>query len=380
MTVSIGAGLSTHPDARVGAIEAARQAAAPLDGARADVAVVFASGGHLAAPEATLEGLGEALDPRDLVGCGAAGVLADGREVEDGTAVAVWAASLGGGEAVAFSLDEPGEVPDGLDEAAAVVLFPDPYSFPAEPTLRALAEQRPGLPVLGGVASARTHEGSAALFRASGVVDAGAVGLVLSGIEVVPVVSQGAAPIGPELTVTAGEGNVIAELAGRPALETLRDVVGELDDREQALLAGGLLLGIVVESGQPSYDRGDFLVRGVIGADPDAGAIAVGAGVTPGAVVRLHARDAGSADEDLRESLQLVSTALGDAAPAGALAFTCNGRGQAMFGTPDHDARAVADAFGGAPAAGFFAAGEIGPVGGAAFLHGFTATLAVFPR
>jgi small ligand-binding sensory domain FIST len=205
------------------------------------------------------------------------------------------------------------------------------------------------------------------------------VGLVFAGVEVMPCVSQGAAPVGPELTVTAAEGHVIRELAGRPALDMLREAIEGLDPHQQALVASGLLLGIVIDGGKPEYEHGDFLVRGVIGADPEAGTLTVGARVHPGTVVRLHARDAVSADRDLREALGLRREALGGGTPAGALVFTCNGRGEAMFGTPDHDAVTLEEELAGAPAAGFFAAGEIGPVGGDPFLHGFTATVAVFP-
>jgi small ligand-binding sensory domain FIST len=194
-----------------------------------------------------------------------------------------------------------------------------------------------------------------------------------------PCVSQGAAPLGRELTVTAGEGNVIYELAGRPAIEAIEQVIAELGIGERALVAAGLLLGIVIDGGKPEYEQGDFLVRGVLGADPDNGAVAIAANVEPGQVVRLHARDARSADEDLRRALRLRAAASGDKPPAGALVFSCNGRGQSMFGASDHDATAVEEELAGAPAAGFFAAGEIGPVGGRSFLHGFTATVAVFP-
>ena len=135
----------------------------------------------------------------------------------------------------------------------------------------------------------------------------------------------------------------------------------------------------MIDGGKPDYERGDFLVRPLIGADTDDGSLAIGAVVSPGQVVRLHARDAVSADRDLRAALELRVEALGGGPPAGALVFTCNGRGPRMFGTPDHDAAALAEDLAGAPAAGFFAAGEIGPVGGESFLHGFTATLAVFP-
>jgi small ligand-binding sensory domain FIST len=181
------------------------------------------------------------------------------------------------------------------------------------------------------------------------------------------------------MTVTAAEGHVIAELAGRPAIQTLRDVIYELPTAERELISHGLLLGVVVDGDKPDYLHGDFLVRGLVGADADEGSIAVGTDVRPGQVVRLHARDAESADRDLREALGLRRTALGGAAPAGALVFTCNGRGRSMFGVPDHDAEAIGDELDDAPSAGFFAAGEIGPVGGSSFLHGFTATVAVFP-
>ena len=195
-----------------------------------------------------------------------------------------------------------------------------------------------------------------------------------------PCVSQGAAPFGREVTITSAEGNVIHELAGRPALETVERIIAELAPRERAIIAGGLLVGIVIDSGQPEYEQGDFLVRGVLGADPEAGSLVVGATVREGQVVRLHARDARSADADLRRALRLRTEAMNGRPPAGALLFSCNGRGQAMFGMPNHDAALVDSELQGAPAAGFFAAGEIGPVGGRSFLHGFTATLAVFPQ
>jgi small ligand-binding sensory domain FIST len=382
MHVRIGAGVSTEPDARIGAIEAATAARGGLAGAPADLVVVFASGAHLAAPEATLEGVHEALLPAQVAGCGAGGVLAQGREHEDGTAVAVWAAAFDGGGAETFVVgaDDDGSVeglPD-LDGAAGVLLFPDPYSFPTDRVLGRLADAAPGTPVVGGLSSARTLDGSCALFQGEEVVTGGAVGVRFDGVEVLPCVSQGAAPIGPELTVTAADGRMIQELAGAPALDKVRDVLSALPEHDRELAAEGLLMGMVIDGGKPDYGPGDFLVRGLLGADPDTGVIAVGAPVEPGQVVRLHARDAASADRDLRRALAFGREALGGATPAGALCFSCNGRGRGMFGEPDHDAAALASTFAGAPAAGFFAAGEIGPVGGESFLHGFTATVALF--
>jgi small ligand-binding sensory domain FIST len=258
-----------------------------------------------------------------------------------------------------------------------VILLPDPYSFPTDGLLRDLARRAPGVPIVGGISSARTLDGAGALFFGEQLVEAGAVGVRLDDVDVLPCVSQGAAPLGPEMTITGADGHVITSLAGAPALEKVRDVVEDLGERERDMVGHGLLVGIVTDPAKPEYDRGDFLVRGLLSADPNAGTITVGATVREGQVIRLHARDAASADVDLEESLDLRTRALaGDA--AGALVFTCNGRGRAMFDEPDHDAEALDRALAGAPAAGFFAAGEIGPVGGESHLHGFTATVAIF--
>jgi len=385
MTVRIACGLSTASDPHAGALEAAATVASEMHGHPVDLAVVFASGAHLADPGRTVEGVHDVLDPDVLVGCGAGGIVADGREIEGGTAVTVWAASFQDGVVSTFHA-EVEQMDDGvairgvpdLRGAGGAILLPDPYSFPTDAVLAELHARSPGVPVLGGVSSARTLRGEAALFLGEQVVAGGAVGLRFDGIELLPCVSQGATPIGPELTITAGEGRVIQELAGRPALAALRSVIDELGDEERRILAEGMLLGVVVEHGQPDYVHGDFLVRSVLGGDPKTGTIAVGAPISAGQVVRVHARDAASADRDLHDALGLRRQALGSDVAAGALMFTCNGRGREMFGVRDHDAAALTAELGAIPTAGFFAAGEIGPVGGESFLHGFTATVAVF--
>ncbi len=336
MPVRIGTGLSTAPDPRAAALEAAGLAAVELDGAACDLAVVFASGAYLAAPEATLEAVHEALAPGGLIGCGAGGVIGHGREIEDGTAVSVWAASLGDGAASTFhasveELDEEGTgaltgMPD-LAGADGVILLVDPVTFPTDAVLRFLSDSTPMMPLLGGLASGRTADDETVLFIGDEVVAEGAVGVRLDGVEVLPMVSQGATPLGPELTITAGEGHVIGELAGKPALQKLRETIEELPPEDLRLVQGGLLVGIVVDGDKPEYLQGDFLVRGLVGADPSTGQVAVAADVHPGQVVRLHARDAESADRDLRDTLSISMTALGGRPPAGALVFACNGRG-----------------------------------------------------
>ena len=384
MPPRIGTGLASEDAGLDSFAEAAGRAALALGGAPADLVFVFAGAANLEHAEDGLELVHARLVPRALVGCGAQGVVGGGREVEQG-GVAVWAASMPDAELETFHLEtlETGDavavagMPD-LDGLEAAFMLVDPYSFPTEPLLDQIAEDHPGLPVLGGLASAGGGPGSAMLFRDNEVVSEGAVGVTVAGVDVLPVVSQGARPIGPEMAITSAEANVIHELASRPALERLKTAITELEPTERALAAAGLLIGIVIDENRPEYERGDFLVRGLLGADEESGSIAVGERVRVGQTVRLQVRDAGSADEDLRETLERVSGGLPEP-PAGALLFTCNGRGSQMFTVPDHDAAAVEQALGGAPAAGFFCAGEIGPVGTRSFVHGFTATMAVFP-
>jgi small ligand-binding sensory domain FIST len=381
MPARIAVGLSESFDPVEAFGDAARKAAAELDGP-CDLCVLFAGPPHLGHAKWLLSTVHDELAPANLIGCGASGVVGDGREIEGGAGAVVWAASLPGVDVATHHLTadpQAGEiagVPADLG-ADAMVLLADPYSFPTERLLADVERDRPGLPVLGGLVSAASA-GAGVLFRDGDVLSGGAVACSIDGTPVVPCVSQGASPVGAEMTVTASHGNVIEELASAPALERLKTAIAELPPRERELTSDGLMLGLVIDENQPEYERGDFLVRPIVGADPEHGWVAIGEDVRVGQTVRLHVRDEASADEDLREALATQSRAFSSGA-AGALLFTCNGRGSHMFTLPDHDAIAVEDALG-VPAGGFFCAGEIGPVGGRNFLHGFTATLAVFPR
>jgi small ligand-binding sensory domain FIST len=390
---AVSVGLSEEFDTVSAAAEAADRARAGLPGS-CDLCLVFASGPHLPMAKWLLSEVQDRLAPRNLIGCGAGGTLAQGRELEEGPGLVVWAASLPGAEISTMHLTAEREadgfrllgLPEELtapahEEAAgpaeAILPLCDPYSFPSELLLAALERARPRAPVLGGLASA-AFAGGTMLMRDGDVHSEGAVAALLSGVEVLPCVSQGAVPVGAEMTITAAEENVIAELAGKPAMERLGEVIASLPERERHLAAAGVLLGIVIDENRPSHERGDFLVRPIIGADRDSGAVITGERVRVGQTIRLQVRDAASADKDLREALRAQAEAVGEQGAAGALLFTCNGRGSNMFEVPDHDAAAIED-FLGVPTAGFFCAGEIGPVGGRNFLHGFTATMAVFP-
>ncbi len=362
----IGAGLSTSESAWDAATEAAREArGGALGGAEVDLAFVFLSPGHLDGAEAVAEAVREELAPRHLLGCVAEGVVAGVRELERGPGVAVWAGALPGAEIECFHVageqTEEGIAVAGfpeLDDPGLVAVLVDPFTFPAGSFLARLNEEHERIPLVGGIAAGGGRPGVQALILDEAVRAEGAVGVVVSGLPVLTVVSQGCRPIGRESVITRCDGNVVYELAGKPALERLRRVIAALSSEEQALAARGLLAGLVIDENRPDYDTGDFLMT-----------------VRIGQTLRFFVRDAASADADLRQAL---ADAPRRARPAGALLFTCNGRGTNMFPEPDHDARVVTEMLRTDALAGFFCGGEIGPVGGKAFLHGFTATLAVF--
>ena len=383
LTRRVGAGLSLSTDAAEAAGEAAREARSALGGAPVDLAFLFLSGDHFGGSAEAVAAVEEELAPRHLLGCVAEGVVARDRELEDGPGAAVWAASLPDAQietfhSVALSTDE-GVAVTGfptLDDADLVTLLVDPYTFPAAGFLTKLNEEEDAVQLVGGLAAGGGEPDTQALFVDGEIAYEGAVGAVLRGVPVRTVVSQGCEPVGRDSVITHAEDNVVFELAGEPALERLKgDVATLTPDQERSAAAGGVLAGLVIDENRADYGRGDYLMRGLIGVDEETGALAIGEAVRIGQTLRFHVRDAASADTDLRESLR--ATLNGERA-AGALLFTCNGRGTGMFDEPDHDARAVAELLGDDAVAGFFCAGEIGPVGGKPFLHGFTATLAVF--
>jgi small ligand-binding sensory domain FIST len=376
----IAAGLSTAEATARAAEEAARQAAAGLAAEPVDLAFLFLSTEHQEEVDAAAAAAEEELGPAHLLGCVAQGVLAGDRELEEGPAVAVWAASLPGTHIECFHAAavpaNGGVAVTGFprpDDPALVTLLVDPFTFPAGPLLARLNEEHPGLALVGGLAAAG-DPGESVLIADGEIYHEGAVGAVIAGARVRTLVSQGCAPIGRDAVVTRAEGNVVFELAGKPALERLREEIEALPEDEQVLAARGLLAGLVIDENLPEYGRGDFLMRGLLGADEDSGALAVGESVRVGQTLRFHVRDAASADKDLRQALD----ELRGERVAGALLFTCNGRGTHMFPEPHHDARTVTEGLESDALAGFFCGGEIGPVGGHTFLHGFTATMAVF--
>jgi small ligand-binding sensory domain FIST len=384
------AALSTAPEAP----RALEEVCAPVRdrlGGGADLAVAFFSAHHADSAGQIAATVRERLSPRCLLGCVAETVIGNGREVEDGPALSLWAARWARPVTLTpFHLvlertaDGPSVLgqPDALagpeSPGGAVLLLGDPFTFPADLFLQQTNELTPGLPVLGGMASGIGGPGECRLLLDGAVHDRGAVGVLLGGpVGLRWVVSQGCRPVGRPLVVTRAEENFILELGGKPPLTQLQELWQSLSPEEQRLFQNGLHVGRVLNEYQGEFRRGDFLVRNVMGLDRTSGALAITDRVRVGQTVQFHVRDAQTADEDLRALLR-QDRAAHPRPPAAALLFSCNGRGTRLFPQPDHDAAVVRAEAGEVPLAGLFAQGELGPVGGRNFIHGFTASLALF--
>jgi small ligand-binding sensory domain FIST len=377
-----GDGVATGPDLLGAAETAVKQAVAPLD-RRPDLACVFVCGDD---PDMVTEAAHRAMraaDARTVLGCTASGVIGGSRGVEETNAVSAWTGVLPDARLEPFRLETMRTeerlvvlgMPEARDDDVVGMLLADPYSFPVDAFVERSGDVMPGLPLVGGLAGGGGGPGSVRLFIDDEVIDSGAVGVVIGGpIVAATLVSQGARPIGPTMVVTKAEDNILYELAGAPALNRLEQIVAELTAEEQALAAGGLLIGVAMDEYAEEHEQGDFLVRGVVGADTDASAIAIGDVVEVGRTVRFQVRDASAAEDDLTGLLDRFDLP----SVEGALLFSCNARGRAMFPTSDHDIEVVRRALTAGGVGGFFAAGEIGPVGGRNHVHGFTASILAF--
>jgi small ligand-binding sensory domain FIST len=326
-----------------------------------------------------------------LVGCTGMGVIGTGREIEDRAAVSFLGLNLPGAElaAIHVEMDDLAELrdPDKLRSwmsllpsgVNAWIVLADPFSFDPDPLIQDLTAASPGSTIVGGLASGSSTERRSQLFLNDEVFESGAIVLAVGGAYTVrSVVAQGATPIGEPWTITSVDRNILHTIGNRPALEVLRETLEGLPGDLQQRAARNLLVGLAMNEYKDHFDQGDFLIRNLMGADPKSGAIAIGALPEVGHTIQFQIRDATAADQDLRRQLATTKAQLGDAEVAGALLCTCNGRGVGLFGAPDHDAGAVAEELGPLPLAGFFCNGEVGPVQGKTYVHGFTASLALF--
>ena len=378
----------SHTDAAVSEVIETIQQRLPEP--QAHLSFIFASPHHLKALGNLLPMVQERLSTSILLGCTGGGVIGDQHEVENRPGLALMTAHLPGVTITPFHIEQ-GDLeeswPDtywqqrlsvASDAEPTFVLLPDPFTIDPQKLLDTFNHVFPQRPILGGLASGGQSAASCALFLNNEVVH-GAVGAVLEGNFILrTVVSQGCKPIAQPQVITRCDDHVIFELGGRSALEVIKETIASLSPADQALARTALLMGRVIDEYKENYERGDFLIRTLMGADPKSGAIAVGDSFRPGQTVQLHVRDAETAREDLHALMNALTPEIATRPARGALLFSCNGRGAHLYGEPDHDSLVVTETTGAVPIAGFFCNGEIGPIGNTNFLHGFTASIGIF--
>jgi small ligand-binding sensory domain FIST len=383
--------LTTRADWTEAVEDLAGQIISQLGPAKTDLAVLFAHPKFVPHIDELAQSIQKAIGARHLIGCTGAGIIGTEQEVEQKPAISLLVGEMPDVQVAPFHLTEKDlEESTGpafwhfqleLEPTAApnFLVFVDPFTTRAMQLVDALAEAYPQAPMIGGLASGAQQPGENRLVLDGKTYDEGAIGVGLTGrIALRTVVSQGCRPIGEPFTVTRADKNIVFELAGRPPMKVLQDMLPQLPARDQKLARSALFLGRVINEYQEEFSRGDFLIRNLIGSDPQSGALAVGDLMRTGQTVQFQVRDAETADEDLRHLLTEERRESGGNPPRGALLFSCLGRGEGMYGAAHHDIKALQESLGPVPTAGFFCNGEIGPVGQRAFIHGFTSVIGLF--
>ena len=336
--------------------------------------------------------LSELLEAEHTFGCSGGGIIGAGLEVEQRPALSVTAAALPGVNIEAFHM-EGDKLPDldagpdkwtellGVSEGEdpQFVLLADPFSFPVQNLIMGLDFAYPRAAKIGGLASGAQRPGDNALFLDGQMHGSGAIGLALHGnITVDTVVAQGCRPIGDSMRITASRQNVLVELDGKPPMGVLQDLFRALSERDRQLMGHSLFLGVVMDELVDNPVQGDFLIRNVVGMDQRTGSLAIGEMLKEGQLVQFHLRDAETSAEDLTFVLERYAADNRENEVPGALLFSCLGRGEYLYGRPNHDTDIFREKLGQVPLGGFFCNGEIGPVGGTTFLHGYTSSFGLF--
>jgi small ligand-binding sensory domain FIST len=357
-----------------------------------DLAFLFVSSHFLKEYDAIPAALGKSLECKTLIGCSAGGVIGGGKEVEHRPAMALTVAQLPGVQVTPFHLDSS-DLPDldaspkswqttfhvDAESKPHFILLADPFSFDAEKGLMGLDFAYPAAVKIGGLASGGGSPAENALFLNDVAHRSGIVGVALSGnIHVDTIVAQGCRPIGAPLSITRCDRNLLMELDGKTPLATLQELYEQLSDEDQKKMQHSLFVGLAMSPFKETLSRGDFLIRNLIGMDPKTGNLAVGAILHEGQTVQFHLRDAETSADDLQWLLTQYQLEGKPHLAKGALLFSCLGRGEHLYGTPNHDTSLFQDKTGLLPVGGFFCNGEIGAVGGTTFLHGYTSCFGIF--
>ncbi len=377
---------STRPDTTAAVDACVATLRQTLGDGPPDLVLAFFSREHVGAAETLAATLKRELTPGCLLGASAHGVVTSEHEVEQGPALTVIAGRLPGATIAPFilveehwreaatSVDAFAQAAPGALGAEVVLLLGDPFTLDVNQVLEGFNRFAPGVRVAGGMASAAQRPGGNVLLLNDWIAHEGGIAVALAGaVRADVIVSQGCRPIGVPLTITRGEGNVIVELDGQPALERTEQVLRSLPAEEHERLRHGLYVGRPVRG--ESTGRGDYLIRNLLGADRDRGVLAIGDQAVERERVRLHVRDADTAREDLA---MLLAPQEFDGPASAVLLFACNGRGRGLYGVPDGDLTLLRESLGAnVPVSGMFCAGEVGPVGSRNFVHGHTASIVV---
>jgi len=384
-------GISDAVNARTAAEAACRQITEQMAGASCHLACVFASTAYRTSWSVVLSHIHAQLNPTVLLGCSGSGIIGGEQELEWVPGISVIAAHLPGVRLfpVAIAPDElelssPGgfwvdKIGAAPDAQPVFIVFADPHTSDPLKLLTELNETYRGRPIIGGLVSGGNHAGEQFLFLDTEVYDEGAVGVAMTGnITMETVVSQGCRPVGRPYVVTKAEDNIIWQLGGRQAVEVLHEVLAVMTQPDRELAQqGSIFVGLVINEMRSAFSLGDFLIRNIVGIDPSVGALAITDRVQVGQTVQFHLRDAATSRDELRRLLEQRRKSNGQT-PVGALLFNCTGRGKSLYGIPHHDITTIRAVAGRLPIGGFFCNGEIGPIGGTNFLHGYTASLGLF--
>ncbi len=372
--------------------ECGRQLHDGLDGMEPDLIIASVSSHHAVEYESLPGLVRENLADSLLIGCSGGGIIGAGREVEQRPGFALTAAVLPGVQLKPFHIGEDalpdGDAPPGQWEALVgvkseaepqFVILADPFSTRGEQLLMGLDYAFPDAVKIGGLASGANQPGGNSLYLGEKTYNSGAVGLALTGnVTVDSVVAQGCRPIGDLMQVTSCSRNYLLELDGRTPFEVLKEVFQGLDERDRELAQHSLFLGVVMDPFNDSPQLGDFLIRNIVGIDAQKGEIAVGEMLKEGQTVQFHLRDSQTSSQDLDAMLEKYVSGHKPVADSGALLFQCLGRGAYLYGRADHDTDMFREKVGVIPLTGFFCNGEIGPVGGSTYLHGYTSSFGIF--
>ena len=328
-----------------------------------------------------------------LAGCSSTGLIAGTQEIEGATGLVLALYSLPGAELKDFRFTQeqveeangPGywHLETGVEPAHTNgwLVFIDPFHLDAESWIRSWNEAYAPLPAVGGLASGISNQQTTQVYLNGEVFEDGGVAISVGGnVQLTGVISQGCTPIGETWTLTRVDKNLIHHIGNRPAYAVLAETFQKLPPEEQRKAQGNLFIGLVVNEYLEDFHRGDFLVRNLIGGDPQSGVLAVGTLPRAGQTMQFQRRDAGAATEDMNELLARAKKQIGGAPIYGGCLCCCNGRGRRLFGRANHDAELVQERLGPLGLSGFFCNGEIGPVGEKNFLHGYTASLALFVK